>query len=83
MRAETSGGPQWENWRFSAIFSVWHAPCNISGMADGMVRTAGSGRLKMTFNINSLQHIAVSAIGAIFAASLFITAAVGPAGQIL
>lgn len=37
----------------------------------------------MTFNLSSLQHIAVSAIGAIFAASLFITAAVGPAGQII
>jgi hypothetical protein len=37
----------------------------------------------MTFNLNSLQHIAVSAIGAIFAATLFISAAVGPAGQIL
>jgi hypothetical protein len=37
----------------------------------------------MTFNLNSLQQIAVSAIGAIFAATLFVTAAVGPAAQIL
>lgn len=37
----------------------------------------------MTFNFASLQHVAVSAIGAIFAATLFITAAVGPAGQII
>jgi hypothetical protein len=37
----------------------------------------------MTFNLTSLQHIAVSAIGAIFAATLFITAAVGPVGQII
>jgi hypothetical protein len=37
----------------------------------------------MTFNLNSLQHIAVSAIGAIFAATLFVTAAVGPAAQLV
>lgn len=48
-----------------------------------MVRTAGSGRRTMTFNLNSLQHIAVSAIGAIFAATLFISAAVGPAAQLV
>jgi hypothetical protein len=37
----------------------------------------------MTFNFTSLQHIAVSAIGAIVTATLFISAAVGPAGQII
>lgn len=37
----------------------------------------------MTFNLASLQHIAISAVGAIFAATLFITAAVGPAGQLI
>jgi hypothetical protein len=37
----------------------------------------------MTFNLNSLQHIAISAVGAIFAASLFISAAVGPAAQLV
>jgi hypothetical protein len=37
----------------------------------------------MTINFTSLQHVAVSAIGAIFAATLFITAAVGPVGQII
>jgi hypothetical protein len=37
----------------------------------------------MTFNLNSLQHIAVSAIGAILTATLFVSAAVGPAAQIL
>ena len=37
----------------------------------------------MTFNLTSLQHIAVSAIGAIFTATLFITAAVGPAAQLV
>jgi hypothetical protein len=36
----------------------------------------------MTFNLN-LQQLLVSAIGAVFAASLFITAAVGPAGQLI
>ena len=37
----------------------------------------------MTFNFTSLQHIAVSAIGALITATLFISAAVGPAGQIV
>jgi hypothetical protein len=37
----------------------------------------------MTFNLASLQNVAISAIGAIFAATLFISAAVGPAAQIL
>ena len=36
----------------------------------------------MTFNIN-LQQIVVSAVGALFAASLFISAAVGPAAQLI
>ena len=52
-------------------------------MVDGWSGRPVSGRLEMTFNLNSLQHIAVSAIGAIFAATLFISAAVGPAGQII
>jgi hypothetical protein len=37
----------------------------------------------MTFNLSNLSQIAVSAIGAVFAASLFISAAVGPAGQFI
>jgi hypothetical protein len=37
----------------------------------------------MTFDLDTLQRYAVSAIGALFAASLFITAAVGPAGQLV
>ena len=37
----------------------------------------------MTFNLANLQQLAVSAIGALLAASLFISAAVGPAGQIV
>lgn len=37
----------------------------------------------MTFNLGNLQQFAVSAIGAVFAASLFISAAVGPAGQFI
>ena len=43
---------------------------------------AGSGRLQMTFNLN-LQQFLVSAIGALFAATLFVSAAVGPAGQLI
>jgi hypothetical protein len=36
----------------------------------------------MTFNIN-FQQFAVSAIGALFAATLFISAAVGPAAHLI
>lgn len=37
----------------------------------------------MTFHLTSLQQIAVSLVGAIFAASLFVSAAVGPAAQLI
>jgi hypothetical protein len=44
---------------------------------------AGSGRKTMTFNSANLQQLAISALGALFAATLFISAAVGPAGQLV
>ena len=37
----------------------------------------------MLFNLSSLQQAAISAIGALFAASLFISAAAGPFGQLV
>jgi hypothetical protein len=37
----------------------------------------------MTFNFANFQQFAVSALGAVLAASLFISAAVGPAGQFI
>ena len=37
----------------------------------------------MTFDRSDLQRFAVSAIGALFAASLFISAAIGPVGQLV
>ena len=37
----------------------------------------------MTYNFTSLQQIAVSLVGAIFAASLSISAAVGPVAQFI
>lgn len=37
----------------------------------------------MTFNFVNVQQIAISAVAALFAASLFISAAVGPAGQLV
>jgi hypothetical protein len=37
----------------------------------------------MTFNFANVQHLAVSALGAMLAASLFISAAVGPAAQLV
>jgi hypothetical protein len=37
----------------------------------------------MTFNISNMQQIAVSFLGAILAATLFVSAAVGPVGQLI
>ena len=37
----------------------------------------------MTFDRSDLQRFAVSPLGALFAASLFVSAAVGPAGQLI
>jgi ABC-type multidrug transport system permease subunit len=37
----------------------------------------------MTFNFANLQQIAVSIVGALVASSLFISAAVGPVGQLV
>ena len=37
----------------------------------------------MTFNLSNIQQLAVSAIGAIITATLFVSAAVGPAGQLI
>jgi hypothetical protein len=37
----------------------------------------------MIFELSNLQRFAVSAIGALFAASFFISAAVAPAGQFI
>lgn len=37
----------------------------------------------MTFNLTSLQQIALSVVGALFAASLSISAAVGPVAHII
>jgi hypothetical protein len=44
---------------------------------------AGSGRQEMTFNLINLQQLAVSLVGAVFTASLFVSAAVGPVGQFI
>jgi hypothetical protein len=37
----------------------------------------------MTFNLGTFQQFAISAIGALFTASLFISAAVGSVGQFI
>ena len=58
-----------------SLQSLWHG--------RRINRRPVSGRLTMTFNFTSLQHIAVSAIGAIVTATLFISAAVGPAAQLV
>ena len=48
---------------------------------DGPV--VDQGRQTMTYNLTSLQSMAVSLVGALIAASLFISAAVGPVGQLV
>jgi hypothetical protein len=42
-----------------------------------------SGRHTMTFNLTSMQQIALSIVGALFAASISISAAVGPVAQFI
>lgn len=37
----------------------------------------------MTYNFASMQQIAVSVLGAVLAATLFVSAAVGPAAQFI
>ena len=37
----------------------------------------------MTFDLSSLQRVAISAFAALLTASLFVSAAVGPAGQLI
>jgi len=44
---------------------------------------AGSGRQTMTFANANLSQLAVSLLGALVAATVFVTAAVGPAGQLI
>ena len=46
-----------------------------------MVRPHIQGVSKMTFNLGSLQQVALSVVGAFIAASLFVSAAVAPAVQ--
>jgi hypothetical protein len=48
-----------------------------------MVRGQSSGTKTMTFNLTGLQSITVSLFGALVAASLLISAAVGPAVQLV
>ena len=37
----------------------------------------------MTFNLANVQHLLLSAVGAFVAATLFVSAAVGPVGQFI
>jgi hypothetical protein len=71
-----------KKWRISAVFRTWHGGCNSLDIPpdgpDGKIR-----RLKMTFNFANVQQLAVSALGAVLAATLFISAAVAPAAQFI
>ena len=75
--------PLREKARFSAIFITWHAPCKPVWHSRRMVRRLVQGNRNMTFNLSNLQQLAVSLVGAIFAASLSISAAVGPVAQFI
>jgi hypothetical protein len=55
----------------------------LASLPDGPDSAKDQGRLSMTFNLANVQQIAISAVCALFAASLFISAAVGPAGQLI
>jgi hypothetical protein len=44
---------------------------------------AKSRRSTMTLNLTNVQSVAVSLFGALIAATLFISAAIGPAGQLI
>jgi hypothetical protein len=70
-----------QEWPFSAISAVWHDLCNILSHGAGS-SGAGSGRKTMTFNA-TMSQLAVSIVGALVAATLFVSAAVGPAGQLI
>jgi hypothetical protein len=54
-----------------------------SSLHPGGLAAGRSGRNTMTFNLTSLQQIALSVVGALFAASLSISAAVGPVAHII
>jgi hypothetical protein len=70
-----------QEWQFSAVFSTWHGLCNLPGMVPD--DPAPSGRQTMTYANTSLSQLAVSLLGALVAATVFVTAAVGPAGQLI
>jgi hypothetical protein len=73
---------RYQNRSFAPFFAVGTAGANVvASLPDGPV--ARSGRKTMTFNFANVQQFAISAIGALLAASLFISAAVGPAGQLI
>jgi hypothetical protein len=71
-----------QEWQFCAVPADWHDRCNAVGIAAEWF--GGKHRKpSMTFNFVNVQQIAISAVAALFAASLFISAAVGPAGQLV
>jgi hypothetical protein len=73
-RAENGGNPRFAGFGTASAILLASLP---NGSA------AGSGSKTMTFNSANLQQLAISALGALFAATLFISAAVGPAGQLV
>lgn len=60
--------------------SVWHAPCTCVGMIAGW---SGIKFRRHEMTHANLQQFAASIIGALFATTLFVTAAVGPVGQFI
>jgi hypothetical protein len=77
-----SADKQIEKPRISAISEVWHGSCN-----PFCIRRNGptgiQGVTTMSFNISNMPQLAVSVFGALLAATLFVSAAVGPVGQFI
>jgi hypothetical protein len=68
--------------QISAISAVWHGACSIACIRR-MVRPGFQGVTTMTFNLSNMSQLAVSVFGALIAATLFVSAAVGPVGQFI
>jgi hypothetical protein len=70
-----------ENGGFVAFLPFGTPPATPPAPAGWSDRVQGV--TTMTFNISNVQQIAVSVFGALLAATLFVSAAVGPAGQLI
>jgi hypothetical protein len=70
-----------ENGGFSPFLRFGTPPATLA--ASGGWSDRVQGVTTMTFNISNMQQLAVSIVGALLAATLFVSAAVGPVGQFI